>query len=568
MTFKHSLYLAFFTFLFIQCETEKLPLETSESIRLNQIGYYPGSVKEFVLADHSASTFRVMDSLGEVVFNGKLQDRGSWDASGERVMSGDFSDLKTPGTYTIEIDSIGASHPFSIEKAVYGNALNASIKSYYFQRASMPIEEAYGGTYKRAAGHPDSACIYHPSSQHKKGQLNSSGGWYDAGDYGKYIVNAALSTGQMLHLLEQYPDVVPDASLNIPESGNGQSDLWDELLYELNWIRTMQDRDGGVYHKLTAKNFSGFIMPEAYDLQRFIIGKGTAATLNYAAVMAQAGRLYTSADPVWSAEAIISAEKAWKWALRNKNVPFANPEDVSTGQYDDTVFSDDFYWAAAELYIATGTKKYLRYLEKNPEPYQHQLTNSWKFFVRNNAFHSLLENRDKIPEKMGDALVSNHLKLADSLLVRIENNPYHVALDRYEWGSNSDVLNQSMILCVAHRLSGDEKYLAGAERINDYIFGKNATGYCFLTGFGSKRVMFPHHRPSGADGIEDPVPGFVIGGPNDDRQDQHEVEYSSQYPAKAYKDVEPSFASNEVCINWNAPAVFVLGYLEQNRKNK
>ncbi len=566
MTFKQCLYLTLCTFLSVQCETEKLPLETSENIRLNQIGYYPSSVKEFILADHKASTFRVMDTLGELVFKGKLQDRGTWDTSGEQVMSGDFSDLKTPGTYIIEIDSIGASHPFSIEKGVYEEALSASIKSYYFQRASMPIEETYGGIYKRAAGHPDSACAYHASSRHKKGQLNSPGGWYDAGDYGKYIVNAAVSTGQMLHLLEQYPDAIPDASLNIPESGNGQSDLWDELLYELNWIRTMQDRDGGVYHKLTAKNFSGFIMPENYDLERFVIGKGTAATLNYAAVMAQAGRLYTSADPVWSAEAIISAEKAWKWALRNKNVPFSNPEDVSTGQYDDTVFSDDFYWAAAELYIATGEKKYLKYLDSHPEPYQHQLTNSWKFFVRNNAFHSLLENRDKLPEKTASSMVSNHLKLADSLLVKIDKNPYHVALDRYEWGSNSDVLNQAMILCVAHRLSGDEKYIAGAERINDYIFGKNATGYCFLTGFGSKRVMFPHHRPSGADGIEDPVPGFVIGGPNHDRQDQHDVEYSSEHPAKAYKDVEPSFASNEVCINWNAPAVFVLSYLEQNRK--
>jgi endoglucanase len=566
MTFKQCLYLTLYSFLFIQCETEKLPLETSENIRLNQIGYYPSSVKEFILADHKASAFRVLDSLGEVVFSGKLQDRGTWATSGERVMTGDFSDLKTPGSYIIEIDSVGASHPFSIEKGVYEEALNASIKSYYFQRASMPIEENYGGIYKRAAGHPDSACTYHPSSRHKKGQLSSPGGWYDAGDYGKYIVNAALSTGQMLHLLEQYPDAIPDASLNIPESGNGQSDLWDELLYELNWIRTMQDRDGGVYHKLTAKNFSGFIMPEAYDLERFVIGKGTAATLNYAAVMAQAGRLYTSADPVWAAEAIISAEKAWKWALRKKNMPFANPEDVSTGQYDDTVFTDDFYWAAAELYLATGAKEYLKYLESHPEPYQHQLTNSWKFFVRNNAFHSLLENRDKLPEKTANSMVSDHLKLADSLLVKIDKNPYHVALERYEWGSNSDVLNQAMILCVAHRLSGDEKYLAGAEMINDYIFGKNATGYCFLTGFGSKRVMFPHHRPSGADGIEDPVPGFVIGGPNHDRQDQHNVEYTSEYPAKAYMDVEPSFASNEVCINWNAPAVFVLSYLEQNRK--
>lgn len=567
MFIKRYFYLALLSLLFIQCESEKLPLGTSDSIRLNQIGYYPGSVKEFILVDHTADAFRVIDNRGEVVFNGELQDRGTWDTSGERVMSGDFSDLKTPGTYTIEIDSIGASYAFSIEKKVFEKALNASIKSYYFQRASMPIEETFGGIYKRAGGHPDTACAYHPSSGRKKGQLSSPGGWYDAGDYGKYIVNAALSTGQMLHLLEQYPEAIPDASLNIPESSNKQSDLWDELLYELNWIRTMQDRDGGVYHKLTAKNFSGFIMPEAYDLERFVIGKGTAATLGYAAVMAQAGRLYTSADPVWSAEAIISAEKAWKWALRNRNVPFSNPEDVSTGQYDDTVFSDDFYWAAAELYLATGEKKYLKYLEKNPEPYQHQLTNSWKFFVRNNAFHSLLENKDKLPKKMADALVSDHLKLADSLQVKIDKNPYHVALDRYEWGSNSDVLNQAMILCVAHRLSGDEKYLIGAERINDYIFGKNATGYCFLTGFGSKQAMFPHHRPSGADGIADPVPGFIIGGPNNDRQDQHEVEYSSEYPAKAYMDVEPSFASNEVCINWNAPAVFVLGYLEQNRKN-
>lgn len=566
MILNRYLHLVVISLLFINCQTEKRALKTTESIRLNQIGYYPASAKEFVLVDSDAQNFKITDELGEVVFSGEMQNRGTWETSGEGVMSGDFSTLKTPGTYRIEIDSVGASYSFQIKRKLYEDVLNASIKSYYFQRASMPIEEAYGGIYKRAAGHPDTACVYHPSSKHKKGKLESPGGWYDAGDYGKYTVNAALTTGQMLHLLELYPDVIPDATLNIPESGNEQSDLWDELLYELNWISTMQDRDGGVYHKLTAKNFSGFIMPEAYDLERFIIGKGTAATLSYAAVMAQAGRLYTSADPVWSAEAIISAEKAWKWAVRNKNKPFSNPEDVSTGQYDDTEFSDDFYWAAAELYIATGENKYLKYLQKNPEPYQHQLTNSWKFFVRNNGFHSLLKNRDKLPQDFGDALALDHLKLADSLLVKIDKNPYHVSLDRYEWGSNSDVLNQAMILCVAHSLTGDEKYLTGAERINDYIFGKNATGYCFLTGYGSKRVMFPHHRPSGADGIEAPVPGFIIGGPNNDRQDQHEVEYSSEYPAKAYEDVEPSFASNEVCINWNAPAVFVLGYLEQNRK--
>jgi endoglucanase len=120
-----------------------------------------------------------------------------------------------------------------------------------------------------------------------------------------------------------------------------------------------------------------------------------------------------------------------------------------------------------------------------------------------------------------------------------------------------------MILCLAHQLSGEQAYLDGAILSVDYIFGKNATGYSFLTGFGSKQVMFPHHRPSGADGVVDPVPGFILGGPNKDKQDGGNVQYSSEFPAKAFEDLQGSYASNEVCLNWNAPAVFVLGYLEQ-----
>jgi endoglucanase len=75
--------------------------------------------------------------------------------------------------------------------------------------------------------------------------------------------------------------------------------------------------------------------------------------------------------------------------------------------------------------------------------------------------------------------------------------------------------------------------------------------------------MNPHHRPSGADGIDEPVPGFILGGPNMHKQDRQQVKYASDFPAKSYQDVQDSYASNEVCLNWNAPAVFVLGYLEE-----
>ncbi|HDS07814.1 MAG TPA: cellulase [Bacteroides sp.] len=551
--------------LFFSCNSSQTPSTdpATDHIRINQLGFYPDAVKEFVVTGTGASSFRILDENGKSRYRGKLVDRGTWEASGEQVLTGDFTGFRTPGTYSVRIGKEMVSPSFEIRDDVHRAALDASIKSFYFQRASMEVEEQYGGVYARAAGHPDLGCPYHPSTGKQRGTLDSPGGWYDAGDYGKYVVNAAISAGQMLHLLELYPDAVADGQLNIPESGNGSGDLLDEIRYELDWLLTMQDSDGGVFHKLTARNFSGFIMPEAYDLERMVIGKGTAATLNFAAVMAQASRIVKEQDPAWAIDMLARAEKAWDWAVEHDEVPYRNPPDVRTGEYGDNLFSDDFYWAAAELYLTTGNNRYFKYLLENEEPYVHQLTNSWKFFIRNMGFHSLLANRKMLESSFRGELTRKHMKLAGEILARMDSIPYHVGIDYFEWGSNSDLLNQAMILCIAHHLSGDRQYLDGAVRDLDYILGKNATGYCFLTGFGAKQVMNPHHRPSGADGIEAPVPGFIVGGPNKDKQDRAEVEYGSDFPAKSFEDVEASYASNEVCLNWNAPAVFVMGYLEQ-----
>lgn len=545
-----------FYFLLLLMLSGFISLSAQEEIRYNQLGYYPDAIKEFVVTDSDASSFKILDSDGTSVFKGKLSEKGHWEASGEKVQEGHFSGLTEPGNYTIELNTGTKSATFEIRTGLYDQALDASIKSFYFQRASMAIEKRYGGIYARKAGHPDNHCLYHASSTHTKGKLNSPGGWYDAGDYGKYIVNAAITVSQMLNLLELNPDAVPSDGLNIPESGNGTADLLDEIRYELDWMLSMQDEDGGVYHKLTALNFGGFIMPEAYDLDRYIIGKGTFSTLAFSATMSQAARVYKNLDADYAAEMQEAAVRAWIWAVDNPDLAYRNPKDVSTGEYGDNEFSDDFYWAAAELYISTGDDVARAYLKNNEQKYWHQITNSWKFFTRNMGFHSLLING-------GDTgLESKHMKLADQFLENTASIPYGISIDHFEWGSNSDVLNQAMILCIAHHLSGEQKYLDGAIRNTDYIFGKNATGYSFLTGFGSKQVMNPHHRPSGADGIEKPVPGFILGGPNIDRQDSKYVDYPTDFPAKAFADVQPSFASNEVCLNWNAPAVFVLGYLQ------
>ena len=130
----------------------------------------------------------------------------------------------------------------------------------------------------------------------------------------------------------------------------------------------------------------------------------------------------------------------------------------------------------------------------------------------------------------------------------------------FVWGSNSVATNEGILLIQAYRLTNDRKYLDYALTNLDYILGRNATGYSFVTGYGHKTPMFPHHRLSEADGIADPVPGLIVGGPNPGQQDGCKT-YPSKIPDESYTDSVCSYASNEIAINWNAPAAYLAGAL-------
>ena len=124
-----------------------------------------------------------------------------------------------------------------------------------------------------------------------------------------------------------------------------------------------------------------------------------------------------------------------------------------------------------------------------------------------------------------------------------------------------------MIQIMAHRITGDQKYLDAAAMFTDYIFGRNATGYSFVSGYGTKYSSNFHHRLLWADDNDEPFPGFVAGGPNGYMQDRGGVkmagvDYPDTHPARAYIDHTASYASNEICINWNAPLVMVLALPE------
>ena len=552
------------------CSQEKKQIaesDVSDLIRINQVGYYPSLGKRFTVADKQAEFFMLINEKGKIVFRGKLSDEGLWEPSGETLNSGDFSEFKKEGTYFIHIPGPGNSYPFKISNGIYEDAAIDALETFYFMRASIEMEEEYLGNFSRKAGHPDDTCYYHETSGHSEGFRSSPGGWYDAGDYGKYIVNASIATGTMLVLNEMLPDVFADGTLNIPEKNNGKNDLLDELKYEFDWVLTMQDDDGGVFHKLTALVHDGITMPHKTLSTRYIIGKSTAASLDFAAMLAQASRLYQSYDPEYSTRCLDAATKAYDWAMENPGQYFSNPPGMNTGAYGDRILDEEFFWAAAELFCTTGESEYYDAVKPDLGNISFRITESWRNFVDNLGYFSLYLS-ERLDGEDRQLLEEGILKLADGLLATAQANPYGIPVSRFEWGSNSDVLNTTIIQIIAHHITGDQKYLDATAMFIDYIFGRNATGYSFVSGYGTNYSRNFHHRLLWADDNVETFPGYVAGGPNGHMQDRGEVEragvaYSDNHPAKSYIDHTASYASNEICINWNAPLVLVLAYLNQ-----
>jgi len=524
-------------------------------IRINQLGYYPDANKIAVVIFIDADSFEVVNTADSTVeYSGKLSPHVYWSDAGDSIKLCDFSPVTRQGIFKIRIPGFGESYPFEISGTVLRKAAYASLKSYYYQRCSYELKAEYAGLWARVAGHPDTSCIFHSSSG-RTGRLSSPGGWYDAGDYGKYVVNAGISVATLLSFHENFSDFFADSTILIPESGNGHNDLLDEVKFELDWVKTMQDPDGGVYTKLTTLWFPGFMMPEADKLDRYVIGKSTAATLDFAAMMAMAGRIYPDYDSAWAADCITRAEQAWSWAKAHPAIYFTNPPDVSTGEYGDGNVSDEFIWAAAELYVSTDSSEYKTYLEGRSSSLQYQDAPGWPN-VRPLASLSLATRPNGLSEAQLTTIKNSIVSTADKWLNQISSSPCRIPQFGYYWGSNSGIANIGVGLLYAYILTGDAKYIKGAAECADYLLGKNATGYSFVSSYGFKTPVNFHHRPSGSDGIIQPVPGFVSGGPNKDKQDGQQYPFSSA--AKSYIDVQGSYASNEVCINWNSPLTALL----------
>jgi endoglucanase len=542
----------------------------SAAIKVDQVGYLADAAKTaFVVSQQGVTKFTVRRADGGVEFTGTAGAQIADLDSGDRVQALDFSGVRREGTYYLDVPGAGRSWPFAIGNDIYRRAYYLTLRSFYGQRCGTAVDlgPEFPG-YRHDICHTKGA--YHASSG-RSGDAPSRGGWHDAGDYGRYVVNSGITTGTLLWTWELFGDRIRGISLDIPESANRTPDILDEIRWNLDWMLSMQDADGGAWHKQTSERFAPFVMPEADTSISYVVGTGaapfksTCATADLAAVAAIAARAYAPFDAEYAARARAVAERAWTWTEAHPNVVFRNPPGVVTGEYGDLECGDERLWAAAELWRTTKGEKYTAYFTAHYAAYLDRVRavspQSWASVAPLALWTYALGGGPDA--EAGKKIAERTTAAADAIANRTQASPYRHSLvtTDYVWGSNAVVANYAMQLLVANRLRANERYVAAALDNVHYLLGRNPFSLSWVTQLGANPYRRPHHRPSGADANAEPWPGLLSGGPNRRKQDPAMQKLADLPAARMYLDDQESYASNEIAINWNAPAVFVFAGL-------
>lgn len=524
------------------------------TVKVNQIGYYPEDYKKVVVDSEDDTKFKIVKAdTEETVYIGEYGELKFDKAVQHQIKCGEFTDFQSPGRYKIISSPSGASYEFSIGTDIYDDVYKDIVLMLYKQRCGTLLEEDIAGDFAHVACHTGEAVIYGSESS---GTVDVSGGWHDAGDYGRYVVPGAKAVYDLLLAYEDFECDIDD--IGIPESGNGIPDLLDEAKYELDWMLKMQDKaSGGVYHKVTCEVFPEVVNPEDETDQLIISPISYTATADFAAVMAKASSDYAEYDAEFAQTCLEAAESAYAYLEANPDMRgFVNPGDVVTGTYSDRNDTDELLWAAAELYLVTNEDKYIPAINSYFEANNKVIGLGWAD-VSAMGLYDLAKAEDidgTIKQTATDLIIAE----ADEHVDACKKEVFETGLaDDYAWGSNMAVANNIQLLLMANRLAENPEYIRIASVHRDYIFGCNPVAYCYVTGYGSNSPHSTHHRPSQV--LGETMPGMLVGGANAGLNDPYSKAVLTGLPAgMAYVDNEQSYSCNEITIYWNSPLIYAL----------
>jgi endoglucanase len=433
---------ALFAGLLFCCGAQVHAAENQLAIQVDQVGY-PLRGPKVALVTLPAATFEVRRSSDNaVVFRGRLAPPQADPDTGDQVQAADFSRFRAVGSFYLQVPGVGRSWDFSISSNVFEHTYFMAMRAFYGQRCGTAVDM---GPDFPGYSHP--ACHLHGefhASSGATGPRNNVGGWHDAGDYGRYVVNSGISTANLMWAWELFAKKIKQIALRIPESGNGTPDILNEARWNLEWMLKMQDSDGGAWHKQTSLHFAPFVAPQDDLRLSEVIGTGSApykdtcSSADLAAVGAIAARVYKPYDAAFAARALLAARRAWAWTEKNPDVLFTrNPPGIATGEYRDSNCQDERFWAAAELWRATGEAAFNDYflqtyagflptLDAPPAVSQTSLApmGLWTY---------ALARRKGADAHAVQAIRRRTVAAARTVVQRTRSHPYHVSLQTADY---------------------------------------------------------------------------------------------------------------------------------------
>lgn len=517
----------------------------NQSIHLNSLGFLPESSKKASIVGDAKSFVIKKASDQTKVFEGQLSAAVFQKDVNQSVAIADFSTFTKSGKYYLETPEGIKSIEFEISPKAYNNAFITSMRGFYLWRCGTAVAGDHNGKhFTHEACHMNDG---YEDYQGKPGAIrNGTGGWHDAGDYGKYITNAGITVGMMFMAWDHFQDKLKKVKLDLPKTAKGYPDFLKELKWETDWVLTMQSTDGSgkVSHKLTSKNFEPFCKPEDDKQKRYFTDWSSDAVANFVAMMAQAARYFEPYDAAYAQKCLDAAKLSYKFLKENPNEKGFVQGEFKTGGYQSGD-KDDRLWAASEMWETTGNPEFLKDFETQAEAMSYKIDEDWDWGDVSNLgmFQYALSKKTGKNSEVLKSIQKNIIDGANAIARNASADAYGRPLVRYYWGCNGTVARQVLNLQVANRISPDKKYVQSSQDAIAHLFGRNYYNRSYVTGLGINPAMNPHDRRSGSDTEVQPWPGYIVGG---------------GHSATGWYDKEEDYRTNEIAINWQGALVYAL----------
>ena len=542
-----------------------------KTIYVNQVGYKSNKEKKAYL-NFEGKSVSLVDETGKTVYEGVANKCIKDDISGEEISVFDFSDVTKAGKYKVASDGV-ESVSFQVSEKVNDKLLKDLCKCYYYLRCGVDLEEKYAGPYVHGKCHTKKAKVF----GEEEPEVDVTGGWHDAGDYGRYATAGAVAVAHLLYAFKLYP-ILKTLSFDIPKDDK-YPDLLTEVKVELDFLMKLQRKDGGVYHKVTTMRHADFIMPEEDTNDLFLFPVSSLATADVAAVLALGYSVYKEYDKDYALKLLNASLKSYEWLAKNKEaVLFKNPQESNTGEYGESEDFSNRFWAACSLFEATGEDKYYKEaLKQKDNLITYDKSEGDKSYIGNifscfgwmdvaglGVLSMLLLNKEN---DLKTFLKEQMLLEAKRLEAVSLNNGFSLCMDKKDfiWGSNMELGKYLMVLLVSYRITKNEEFLSLVRDGLNYLLGCNTMDVSYVTGAGEKAFKNPHLRPTAVDNVDEPWDGLVSGGPNVGLQDERAAATIEKgtAPMKCYLDHVDCYSLNEITIYWNSPFVFAVAGLEE-----